>query len=97
MLMIATHDCVCLNRVWSNPVSDIVVRLSNETQNKYHAMVVVDLKSCLFFVFCYHPVSLCREKPTMIALDLTQNEKLYPFERGRELDREQEITDAENE
>lgn len=33
----------------------------------------------------------------MIGLDLTQNEKLDPFERGRELDGKQKITDAESE
>lgn len=33
----------------------------------------------------------------MIALDLSQNEKQDPFERGRELDGEQKISDAENE
>lgn len=37
------------------------------------------------------------EKPIMIALDLKQNEKQDLFERGKERDGDNKITDAENE
>lgn len=59
MVMIATHVCVSRSGMWSNPVSYIVVRKSNQTQNEYHAMVAADFNSCWFLFFCYHPVSRC--------------------------------------
>lgn len=68
-----SHPRLCLSE-WS-VVSAIVVRQSNQTQNEYHAMVVVDFKSRGFLVFfllspCF-PVLKSAEKATKIAFDLT--------------------------
>lgn len=54
------------------------------------------LVSC-FLLSPYFPVLERAEKPTTIVLDLSQNKKQDPFERGRELDRKQKITYVENE
>lgn len=103
MVMIATHDCVCLNGVWSNPVSDIVVRQSNQTQNEYRAMVVADFKRLvaagfLFFVITLFPGA---EKWRETHNDRTWfNTKWKPgsiWAWERTWRRAQKITDAENE
>lgn len=50
MIMIATHNCVCVGMECGQIHSQ-----ARQTQNEHHALLVVDLKSCWFSCFSVVP------------------------------------------